>query len=240
MNLADIYMTQLQNPQQVNEGNKPTEPKVISEQTKEKSPVKTERTKKSMKKNNTKLESFDSLFQTILQEADEYENFGGDDALDDGTGFDDGVEGEDDFGADDTVTVSRSALEDLKAQIDALISGTDGGEDYDGFSYDDDESFDDDIPKESTWDGTLSPQGKTNLVKDNGDTNFDQELDFDPTVDNDGEVHTGPKGTFDGKLSKQKPTDLVKGDGGMNFGKVKTGFKRTDKTGNRLFGKGKK
>lgn len=244
MNLAELYMNQLRNPQEIAEQTQITEnchgPKKPEEvkSKKVKSAIGGNK-KKSMKQRTQKNESFDSLFQTILQEADEYENFGGEEDFGDDQGFDDGVEGGDDFGADDTITVSRSALEDLKAQIDALLSGTDSGEEYDdGFDYDSEESFDDDIPKESRWDGTLSPQAKSKLVKDNGDVNFDQELDFDPTEDNDGEVHTGgSRAGFDGKLNKQKPTDHVKGNGDANFGKVKTGFKRTDKTGNKLFGK---
>lgn len=249
MNLSDFYSQNYLNEQVSNEEN------VLEEKTnvvKDKKPVKKEKEdewdgvgnnkdkKKNFMKNKkqTKNESFDSLYQSILEEADEYDfggegdEFGGEDE-----GFDD-VGSEDDFGGDDTITVSRSALEDLKAQIDALMSGLEGDEDYEGgFDYDEEDELGEDIPKESRWDGTLSPQGKSNLVKDNGDVNFDQELDFDPTEDNDGEVHTGPKGNFDGKLSKQKGTDLVGKGGNANFGKQKTGFKKTDKTGNKLFGK---
>lgn len=210
------------------------------------SETKTQKSKKPFMKRKTKTtkdESFDSLYKSILQEADEYGFEGGED-FDDAGGFDDNTGddfgGTDDFDdAGDTITISRAALEDLKAQIDALIGGTDDFsdvEEYDEYDYDSEDELGDEIPKES-WDGKLSPQKKSSLVKDNGDVNFDQELDFDPSEDNDGPVYTGSQRTADGKLSKQKESDLVGRNGNVNFGKTKTGFKRTDKVGQKLFGK---
>ena len=213
MNLSDFYTQNYLTPTNGN-------PQIVEEKTE--TPIKDEspKNKKFMKKTNkTKNESFDSLYQSILHEADEY-GFEGDEFSDDSAGFEDGAE--DTFG-DDTVTVSRSALEDLKAQIDALLGGTedfDDAEEYDSeFDYESEDELGDDVPRES-WDGKLSPQPKSNLVKDNGDVNFDQELDFDPTEDNDGPVHTGPQGNFDGKLSPQKKSDLFGGNGNANFGKA--------------------
>lgn len=234
MNLETIYEEQLRNSgnpevSEITESTEKTETEVVSE--------KNQPSQNSMKKpKNTKNESFDSLFQSILKEADEYENFEGDDLEGD---FSDDLDTGDDL-AGDTVTVSRAALEDLKSQIDALLSGTEEtGETYDdGFDYDDEFGTDDDVPKESSWDGKLSPQQKSKLVKDNGDVNFNQKTGLDPDAEGgEAEHKDGPRGTFDGKLGKQKPTDLVKGNGDANFGKVKTGFKKTDKTGNKLFGK---
>lgn len=178
--------------------------------------------------------SFDNLFDKIIKE-----EFGEDDAgIGDDSSFsdEDSYEFGDDEGGDEQISVSRATLQSIMDQIQGLL-----GDDVGGEEEFDAQVSDDEIPQESyafsgdgkehgmqgQYDGKAKKQGKSNLVKDNGDVEFGkQDTGFDPedTEGSEGAEH-GMQGQYDGKAKTQGKTNLVKDNGDIDKSKQKTSYK---------------
>jgi hypothetical protein len=183
--------------------------------------------------------TFDSLYNTFMEqfEDDEFGGFdeGGDDTFDGDTEFDD------DMGDEQTFTLSELRAMSLGELSDLLSSGEDDDFDFDDSDdFGGDEDFDEEIPMESygqtgggahhgangNYSGKAGRQSPTTHVKGNGDADFSkQDTGYDPEDTEGSEGSSEGDGDYSGKAHRQPATSHVKGNGDANFGKQNTGYR---------------